>query len=280
MTVLTDSYNNVKGSLRPQVQGTCGIYSFYNAVRILRDINARNPTVPAPKKSEKLPSDAPGSLRHYSKAHLNSGQGEILTGTEMVTLIATHRYAPLNFSRSGAVNAAAKKIFLSRCMKSGYPVLVAYIAGGTPVVCKDTTAADTGAHWSLIIDTNATHATVVEPNAPTVAKVWPLDDLLLSNSKTDDGKFVRYWAKQVFHPGEYDRQMGTCGPKATTPKVHATRGIDAIGSSAAGFAPSWNPRTGGKVGVYDIGGATGTRHTDQDLNNVLIAIIPPNGAKV
>ena len=114
---LQDAYNQVSAHLRPQVQGTCGLYSFYNAVRMLRAINGSNPEVPAPKKCEGAPG-ATQSLRQYAKREFKSGQGEILSEAEMVSFVSAWGYKPAPFV---AGTYSAKPDFISLHTRGGQP---------------------------------------------------------------------------------------------------------------------------------------------------------------
>lgn len=275
--MLKQAYANIKDTLRDQVQGTCGIYSFYNAVQILRNINALNPSVPAPKKSETKAGDKDiGSLREYAKRQLQSGQGEILSDSEMSNLVAAHGYAPLTFGRGGDVGGAAKRNFLEMCMRECYPVLIAYLADGNPVEYAHAVTATAGAHWSVIIGLEGKNVNVVEPNNPRDLRTWPLDDLLLMNGKADDVKFPRFWAKTVETDAEYDRQLA---PRPKPKPEHTERGIVPIGNDKSKWLPHKSGGGGGQVKVYDLGGDTGERQNKQNLNHVLIAVIPPHEPK-
>lgn len=275
--MLKQAYANIKDSLRDQVQGTCGIYSFYNAVQILRNLNALNPSVPAPKKSETKAGDKDiGSLREYAKRQLQSGQGEILSDAEMSNLVAAHGYAPLAFGRVSDVSGAAKRNFLEMCMRESYPVLIAYLADGNPVEYAHAVTNTAGAHWSLIIGLEGKNVNVVEPNNPRDLRTWPLDDLLLMNGKADDVKFPRFWAKTVNTDAEYDRQLS---PMPKPKPEHTGRGIEPIGNDKSKWLPHKSGLGGGQVKAYDLGGDTGERQNKQNLNHVLIAVIPPHEPK-
>lgn len=280
---LTDSYKRLKGQFTSQVQGTCGIYSFYNAVCLLRDMNPRNPAVPPPKRSQHAPTDSTAgphaSLRKYAKRELKSGQGELLSETEVAELVAAHGYAPLAIARHGAaVDVGAKKTFLKTCLDAGHPVLIAYMADqfGSEIKYTSAVGPDSGAHWSLIIGLSGDRVEVIEPNAPNDLKVWPLKDLADANSRADRKTFTRFWSKLVTGPGEYNRQRLPKDQRG--PQQSAQRGINPRPDlqSANQFQPSWHPQANqGQTKVYDLGGDDGLRHEDQDLKDVLVAVIPP-----
>jgi len=129
---LRHTYEIIRGRLPVQVQGACGLYSFFYAARLLRATNERLPAVPTPRKSEaekpgyqKAGYDQAESLRKYAKRELRSGQGEILTEDEMVTMVRAWRYDALP---SKATTAAEKKTFLVEQTGQGWPVLIAFLA--------------------------------------------------------------------------------------------------------------------------------------------------------
>jgi len=161
--------------------------------------------------------------------------------------------------------------------KGGHPVLVAYLAdqdttGIVPV--PNAATSDPGAHWSLVIGAKGTNVLVVEPNEPGSLKTWSSTGLLQANADADCKKFDRFWAKEVT---EIFR------PHSSTPFS-----VDKGGVLPIKDPTNWAPNTTqgvtsrGKVvkktqtKLYDLGGATGTRHTRQKLSHVLIAIIPPS----
>lgn len=273
---LVDHYNNVSKTLRAQVQGTCGIYSFYNAVCMLRDMDSKNPSVPSPKKSEASPG-ATVSLRQYAKRELKSGQGEILTEAEMTAFVKAWGYKVACFI---AGTYSAKQDFITLHTKGGHPVLIPYLAdedttGVIPV--PSAASAGTGAHWSLIVGVTGKDALVVEPNAPQALKTWPMTGLLQANAASDTVKFKRFWAKTVHDEDEYKRRINPFR-KGTKP-LDDLRGISVVPDKST-WKPNWKDGDPGYLGtgqvsLYDLGGRTGTRHENQKLSDVLIAILPP-----
>lgn len=107
---LEEAYDAIRTTLRPQFQGTCGLYSFYNAVQILRRIDSSLRPVPTPKKCEAAPG-ATESLRQFAKRELKSGQGEILTEIEMTRLITNWGY---KVASCGQNDRAGKSRFLTQ----------------------------------------------------------------------------------------------------------------------------------------------------------------------
>lgn len=273
---LETAYNSVKGTLRPQVQGTCGLYSFYNAVQIMRAIDPKLPAVPSPKKSEGGTGGFTESLRHYAKRQLQSGQGEILTEAEMNAFIKAWGYRS---ESSGAKTSGAKGDFMTIQTRAGHPVLIAYLAdqdstGVVPV--PNAASGDPGAHWSLVIGTKDKDAKVVEPNDPGNLRTWAVADLLLANTSADAKKFARHWAKITKTPSAAAKLIN---PRWAPPK-HEARGIEPVANPKA-WTPSPLASTSSpyldeaKPKLYDLGGSTGSRHQQQKLAHVVIALLPP-----
>jgi hypothetical protein len=271
---LIDAYDKVKANLRPQVQGTCGLYSFYNGVQILRQIDPKLPTVPAAKKSE-ASAPAAESLRKYAKREMKSGQGEILSSAEMTAFVKAWGY---RCEASTATGSAARQDFLTIRTRASQPVLIAYLADQDPtgiVPVPNASSGDPGAHWSLVIGTKGGDALVVEPNDPGTLRTWPLAGLLLANAMADAKRFVRFWSKTVTTPTAVGLQTGF----GHLPK-HQAVGIDAE-RTAVGWAPSTAPHPlapaeyeQAKTKLYDLGGRTGSRQDQQHLSGVLIALLP------
>lgn len=273
---LIDAYTKIKSTLRPQVQGTCGVYSFYNAVQILRQIDGKLPSVPSPKKSE-ASQGATQSLRQFAKRELRSGQGEILSEAEMKAFVKAWGYRS---EVAGVATGAGKKDFLTTQTLGGHPVLIAYLAdadstGIVPV--PNAASGDPGAHWSLVIGTNGKDGLVVEPNDPGNLKTWSMDGLMRANAAADGKKFARFWAKTVTKPSANLLQQR---PGFQLPKNQST-GIEPV-PNPKGWAQSSGPHPQNpqwlvqdKTKLYDLGGLTGSRQDQQKLAHVLIALLPP-----
>jgi len=273
---LIDAYNTIKSTLRPQVQGTCGLYSFYNAVQILRQIDASLPSVPAPKKSEAAPG-ATQSLRQFAKRELKSGQGEILSEAEMQAFIKAWGYRS---EAAGVATGSGKQDFLTTQTRGGHPVLIAYLAdsdstGIVPV--PNAAAGDPGAHWSLVIGTKAKDMLVVEPNDPGNLRTWPMEGVMLANAAADSKKFDRFWEKTVIKP---NAKLLRSDPGFQLPKDQSV-GIAPL-PNATGWAPSSGPYpqdpkylVQDKTRLYDLGGLTGSRQDRQKLAHVMVALLPP-----
>src|SRR5262245_39078558 len=96
---LKEAYDRYsRWNLWPQLQGECGIYSFFYATLLLRTINPGGglPEV-HPRKYRGNPGQYPGgtpttSVRSWSKTQLHSGQGELLTESEMLSMVTHFGY--------------------------------------------------------------------------------------------------------------------------------------------------------------------------------------------
>lgn len=259
MIKLTDSYTKICSNLEPQIQGTCGIYSFYIAARILQDA-VKSPAVPPPRRKHASIANAAGpSMRSFAKLNLDSGQGEILTETEMLGLITGHGYKALAFNAS-----TTKQAFISDCLSKEWPVLIAFLSDGRLDGRLTAARADGGAHWSVIIGespappASPTAYFAINPHNPKSRRTWDITNTLASNGIVDGIKFVRYWEKRK--SGELDEIRG-----ALTPAQKVLLKAQKAGTK---------PRGSGKS-IYDLGGEFKDRHLKQALNNVLIAVLPP-----
>jgi hypothetical protein len=291
---LETAYNTIRTSLRAQVQGTCGLYSFYNAVQILRAINPRLPQVPSPKKSEDPRGRATQSLRQYGKRQFQSGQGEILTAAEMIGFVNAWGYRG---ESCGSDGTAAKSDFLTIQTRADHPVLIAYLADDDPAggslipVLPNAATPDPGPHWSLVIATEGGFAKVIEPNCPGTLMNWSLSTLLLANAGADAKTFTRFWAKTQY----WERWKTDLGPVKYEEirKAHPEHNLPPFGPVGTSVKPlpnlpnpkAWRPssvidpydigRDIHDTRVYDLGGRTGTRHERQKLAHVLISVLPP-----
>lgn len=187
---MIDNYYKIQKSLPTQVQKTSGIYSFYYAIRILREIDPTYPEVPFPKKSSfehsnHFMSAGNESLRHFAKNTLHSGQGEILSEQEMSNLVTAHGYAAHKFDRHNS--AKEKKLkFLTECIQKKYPVIVSHRDehDGLP-------------RWVLIIGYEDNTITYISPANPLASKKIDADTLLRLNADADDIRFPSILVKEV-----------------------------------------------------------------------------------
>ena len=182
---------------------------------------------------------------------MNSGQGEVLSEREMVSIVVSYGYDATTYVPK---NNDARKAFITRHLNANRPVLIPYLMGDTgpeavwiPRVYGG--GAGAGAHWSLIINEDNNEYRYLEPNDPNQITTCRKDTLLAANACVDKVKFVRYWFKP---------------PKG---KVDDESGIDGLGDfKFQGDAL----KKAGKVGagaIYDVG-----PRSRQTLKKVLIAV--------
>jgi hypothetical protein len=232
------------------------------------------PWVPYPKKSYRSSkSKEDYSLRRYSKYVLESGQGEILNQRDMLALLKAGAYPTETVDSD---DKATKIKFIEDHTAAGHPVLVAYLAGddNTGIIPTITLGPDVGAHWSLIIGVPTTgRVEVVEPNAPKDLKEWSMDVLMDSNASCDRNKFVQFWEKTEYTTINRRTKKVTkrevsisSAPNVNPGNVNSWQKTDKMIKSNLRYETTK---------LYDLGGRSGNRHNEQQLNNVLIAIIPP-----
>jgi hypothetical protein len=175
-------------ALVPQVQGDCGVFAFWYATVLLRYCGDKRPPIyprkhPRPGVEWKDKAHPEHSVREWAKKHLFSGQGEILTTTEMKAMVACHGYQPI-VARDGPA--------ITFLVHANRPVLICYsIREGLP----DPNPKGPHAHWSLIVASKASFCQVLNPHDPGIDHTWPLQTLLASNRAVDSYAFERYWYK-------------------------------------------------------------------------------------
>src|SRR5262245_43901720 len=244
---LYQAWQAAKGILKPQPQGDCGVYSFWYATVLLRQINPSDPreviyprSHPKPKGRVKGtqpdwptgPITKDKSIRYRAKHLVNSGQGEILSEREMVLVVTSFGYnCTANLIR---VDPAE---FITSNLKSNTPVLFPYMKDDNGPISSfphgATPGDDYGSHWSLIIKEEGNNYTYLDPHYPNKPQTFLKTAVLASNAFVDNYKYVRYWSKD------------------------AKSRIDQIGNTAP---------TSGKF--YDIGQGGRT----QQLANVLVGV--------
>jgi len=262
-TPLENAYAVCKNTLTEQVQGTCGLYSFWYASVMLLTLEKMEtdkrlgvPTTAAPTKVDFLPRKHPNamphinwavdtrateSLRSYAKKGLSSGQGEILSADEMGRLINHFGY---NYRLP--LQGQAKKGFISEFLSHNRPVIFAYTMsdnGPTKALPNDVRGDDIGSHFSLIIAETADKYRCINPWYPDQLKEYSKTGVLESNANVDNHIYPRFWGK---------RFAGDLTP-------FGNNRVEALKQALKG---------GGVESFYDIG--QGGRK--QNLKDVLVAV--------
>ena len=240
MSQLPGAYGSIAGSLKPQKQGTCGLYSFWFATMLLRAIFPTTRAIPYPRKSTAPPGSGEESMRHYAKGAFDSAQGEVLTAAEMEDII-TH----FGYRHETHIGKDGRQAFITKSLQDNAPVLFPYMNGpGGPIATipvGKTGGKDYGSHWSLIFDEDSNDYVYIEPNKPNTPLRRAKAVVLNSNSFVDSYKYDRYWTK---------------GEKSRISPVQ-----NVVFSTLYGFGITLGDK------VYDIGPSD-----RQNLKNVLIAV--------
>lgn len=218
---LTDAYNNVVSVLKPQKQGTCGLYSFWFATLLLNSIRTDRKPVVYPRGCEGMP---PGglSLRNFSKVALGSGQGELLNYDEIFGMIVGFGW-DFDFDGGGGEQRQA---FISKSLSQNKPVMFSFLAGGSSyggeilVMPLTDIPLDRGCgpHWSLIVAENADGYGFVEPNQPLRIKWDYKTRVLRSNEIVDSFVMAEEWVKPVGTPPGQSTVMPR--PAVLRPDLH------------------------------------------------------------
>jgi hypothetical protein len=147
---LQQAYYQCSGTMKPQKQGTCGLYSFWFASLLLKQIN------PADQRPFVYPRSEGGSysdsMRQFAKDSLDSAQGELLNLKEVTTLITHFRYSSRSICWRDRTTAEK---FIAGSLRSNQPVMFPYLydgMAGSPLSAVPIGRGGFGAHWSLIID--------------------------------------------------------------------------------------------------------------------------------
>ncbi|AMV23649.1 hypothetical protein VT84_04505 [Gemmata sp. SH-PL17] len=191
---LEDAWKGLSGVLKKQRQGTCGVYSLWYATELLAKLGGKKPIV-YPRRGE-MPKKATGeSARHFAKQSASSGQGEVLSEAEMTLIVKHFGYTPTCYARQ---STDKRKEFITEHLKADRPILVAYLMQNSPVTSTSATGTaqdDYGAHWSLIINEDATEYRYLEPNNPNKITTCNKDIMLASNADVDGVIYDRFWMK-------------------------------------------------------------------------------------
>lgn len=197
MPTLKEAWEGMTDDLKPQRQGTCGLYSFWYATQLLAELGGTKGIV-YPRECEGSTGGWESS-RHYAKRRVNSGQGEVMSEREMVTIVKHYGYKPHCY---GSFFTDKRKAFITKHLNANQPILIPYLMDKNPeAVTKRAvygvggSQAGCGAHWSLIIAEQGDQYGYLEPNDPLTITWWNKDLLLASNACVDKVKYVQYWRK-------------------------------------------------------------------------------------
>lgn len=178
-----------------------GLFSFYNAVQILRKIDSKNSPVPRPFKShhkffkdEKIHLNGYPSLRKYARDYYDSIDGEILSKSEMLDLISSYGYSPFSLE-SSKINYDDKIEFIKMCIKNKFPVLapVAEMDMNFPIRLS----------WSLIIAYEDGNFLVVCPRGPKNARWINENEIIKKNLKCELNEAENYEQREFFYIDSY-----------------------------------------------------------------------------
>jgi hypothetical protein len=205
MPTLSDAYTNCLGVLKPQRQGTCALYSFWFATLLLNDLNTLKKPIVYPRKSEQRDADASVtrgnedvSLRQFATQMLHSGQGELLTVSEVISMIVMFSWGWVAHVSGGD----DRKQFITDQLSRNRPIMFAHLAGGHP--SKPITAIpidrQCGPHWSLIIGEVLDQYEYIDPNHPLKTELLPKEHILRSNEIVDDFAMDKAWVKPKHRP--------------------------------------------------------------------------------
>lgn len=220
MASLFQAWTLLNGTLKPQKQGSCGLYSFWYATLLLSGLDSTRRPIVYPRNGEGVAAgvgENPESLRHFAKATVGSAQGEILTCAEMERIVLHYGY-----DRVSHIGDAGRATFITTSLASERPVLIPYMMGpGGPIAVFPGGArpgVDYGPHWSLIFAESAIDYYLLEPNSPNTPMEVPKGRMLRSNAFTDNFKYQQFYDKALPNPTlPYHRGSGiSASPAGTT----------------------------------------------------------------
>jgi hypothetical protein len=235
MPTLVDAYNNVQSVLKPQKQGTCGLYSFWFATLMLNSIRPEQKEVVYPRGCE-MTATSGLSLRKFAKAALGSGQGELLSFDEIAVMIWGFGW-DFNFYGDGG---DPRKTFVTNSLQQNMPVMFSYLAGGSSYggqiwVMPQTAippSRQCGPHWSLIVAENDDGYGFVEPNQPLMIKWDFKTNILRSNEIVDSFVMDSTWVKPVSSVPKNAIVLPASSPGLTSDQIKKTYQVKVDGRQA------------------------------------------------
>jgi hypothetical protein len=200
MPDLSEAYTRCQGVLKPQRQGTCGLYSFWFATLLVNSINTNKKPIVYPRKHEEREATgvAKGSegqsLRAFAKGrYIGSGQGELLSLMEVILMVGEFKWDWLAHIAGGE----GRKRFISQSFSLNRPVMFAHLAGGNPSmpITSIPISRECGPHWSLLIAETTDEYEYIDPNHPLKTENLPKTHILKSNEIVDDFAMDKQWVK-------------------------------------------------------------------------------------
>lgn len=184
-------------TLKPQVQGDCGVYSFWYATVLLRQLGKAGHPVTYPRACHQKWYQRGTTIRKAAKG-VGSAQGELLSVAEVTAVVEGFKYTATVCPN----DEDAREGFITTSLNANRPIMFAYICGNGPVTVATATGTegvDYGPHWSLLIDEHDDQYTYLNPHDPNKPVTCPKVQLLASNAEVDRVKYVRYWRKPKSH---------------------------------------------------------------------------------
>ena len=185
-------------TLKPQVQGDCGVYSFWYATVLLRQIGKAGHPVTYPRACHQKWYQRGTTIRKAAKG-VGSAQGELMSADEAVAVVEGFKYTASVYPNLTQTRAE----FITAALNARRPVMFAYICGNdgpvTVATAVGTSGTDYGPHWSLLIDEHDDKYTYLNPHDPNTPVTKTKLRVLASNAEVDRVKYVRYWSKPKSH---------------------------------------------------------------------------------
>lgn len=212
MPNLSEAYANCQTVLKPQKQGTCGLYSFWFATLLRNNINPEKKPIVYPRKMEERTAmgvtkgNEGRSLREFTKDQslggIHSGQGELLSLMEVILMIGEFKWDWLAHIAGGD----GRKRFITESFSKNRPVMFAHLAGGSPSMPITAIPPDRacGPHWSLLITETTDEYEFIDPNHPLATEKLPKTQILRSNEIVDSFAMEKEWIKPNWRPPSGD----------------------------------------------------------------------------